>query len=70
LLVRARLDGRDVPPTAIDVALAALLTEADRMASMATTDDPPHAVTTLLSPERLRALHQDLTRQLVREPIA
>ena len=63
ILARAALD-RPGASEPVERALDDLLLEAESMQDFAERTDFPHVVYTLLSPERLRALHRDLTRRL------
>ncbi len=68
ILTRYLLDGRDDAGFAANAArlrkaaMGDLLEQADAMEAFARETDHQHVVYTLLSPERLRALHKDLLR--------
>jgi hypothetical protein len=73
ILARVLLQGRlgafrEEAETLLRVALADLLDNAAAFDAFARETDHPHRVYTLLSPDRLRALHADLTRRLATRP--
>jgi hypothetical protein len=73
ILARVLLQGspgafRDEAEMRLGAALADLLETADDFEAFARATDQHHRVYTLLSPDRLRALHADLTRRLAARP--
>jgi hypothetical protein len=73
ILARVLLQGspggfREEAETLLRAALADLLENAAAFEAFARDTDRPHRVYTLLSPDRLRALHADLTRRLATRP--
>ena len=73
ILSRVLLEGspgafRQEADTHLRRALADLLAIATAFEVFARESDHPHRVYTLLSPDRLRALHADLTRRLAARP--